>query len=185
MSEFGCMFGLGLVLALSACNGQGASSDNKVQAQPPAAPVPPGSPPQSLVLAYLNAQSKLAADDLQGSRAALGSVAKAAQSSALTLSDELRKRMVASAERAAAAADLPAVRAAFADLSDALLAWFKGQPNPAATSLSIVHCPMARAGKGANWLQAGEKIKNPYFGTDMLECGTVESTLKPTVPASP
>jgi hypothetical protein len=179
MPAFARMVALGAVLAFGACNARDAATNSKVEAQPAAAPLPPGSPAQSLMLAYLSAQSKLATDDLQGSRAVLGSVAKAAQQIGVTIDDAVRKRIVSSAERAAAAGDLAHVRNAFADLSDAMLVWLNGQPNPAATTLAIVHCPMARAGKGAKWVQAGEKLRNPYFGSEMLECGTVESTFKP------
>jgi Cu(I)/Ag(I) efflux system membrane fusion protein len=30
---------------------------------------------------------------------------------------------------------------------------------------------MASSGAGANWLQTGESIENPYFGQQMLTCG--------------
>ena len=33
-----------------------------------------------------------------------------------------------------------------------------------------VYCPMAKA----SWLQAGKKIKNPYFGQAMLTCGELK-----------
>lgn len=46
------------------------------------------------------------------------------------------------------------------------------------TELSVAHCPMAADGKGADWLQEGSKIQNPYFGKAMLECGDVKETLK-------
>lgn len=37
------------------------------------------------------------------------------------------------------------------------------------------HCPMFDAGKGAHWLSKDSGIKNPYFGSKMLTCGsTVE-----------
>ncbi len=40
-------------------------------------------------------------------------------------------------------------------------------------------CPMAFDGDGANWLQVGKKIQNPYYGTEMLSCGEVVETLVP------
>ena len=36
------------------------------------------------------------------------------------------------------------------------------------------YCPM----KKAAWLSESEDIRNPYYGDDMLECGTVSATLK-------
>ncbi|WP_100074323.1 DUF3347 domain-containing protein [Chryseobacterium camelliae] len=38
----------------------------------------------------------------------------------------------------------------------------------------LQYCPMAEAG----WLSNEEKIVNPYYGSSMLTCGTVKSTIK-------
>lgn len=40
------------------------------------------------------------------------------------------------------------------------------------------HCPMAKGGKGANWLSQVPAIKNPYYGAQMLNCGKTTETLK-------
>jgi hypothetical protein len=40
------------------------------------------------------------------------------------------------------------------------------------------HCPMALNDKGAMWLSDEKDIKNPYFGKDMLECGSVEEVIQ-------
>ncbi|MBK7763692.1 MAG: DUF3347 domain-containing protein [Bacteroidetes bacterium] len=40
------------------------------------------------------------------------------------------------------------------------------------------HCPMYNDGKGANWLSAEKEIKNPYYGSQMLNCGSVQETIK-------
>ncbi|TLU88683.1 DUF3347 domain-containing protein [Dyadobacter sediminis] len=40
------------------------------------------------------------------------------------------------------------------------------------------HCPMAKEGKGANWLSQVSTIKNPYYGAQMLNCGKTTETLK-------
>ena len=39
-------------------------------------------------------------------------------------------------------------------------------------------CPMANSDKGAIWLSSNEKIKNPYFGTAMLSCGTIQKIIE-------
>ena len=33
--------------------------------------------------------------------------------------------------------------------------------------MKIAYCPMVRQ----SWLQKDEKIRNPYYGSTMLECG--------------
>ena len=40
------------------------------------------------------------------------------------------------------------------------------------------HCPMARDNQGAMWLSEMKEIKNPYFGAQMLKCGTVEEVIQ-------
>ena len=40
------------------------------------------------------------------------------------------------------------------------------------------HCPMAFDNKGAMWLSESKEIKNPYYGDEMLECGTVEEVIE-------
>lgn len=39
------------------------------------------------------------------------------------------------------------------------------------------YCPMAFNNKGAYWLSKDRDIKNPYFGSQMLECGSTEDSL--------
>lgn len=46
------------------------------------------------------------------------------------------------------------------------------------TSVYYQHCPMANKGKGANWLSKENAIKNPYYGSQMLTCGSTVETIK-------
>jgi hypothetical protein len=39
------------------------------------------------------------------------------------------------------------------------------------------YCPMAFNNKGAYWMSNEKEIKNPYFGNEMLNCGSVEDSL--------
>ena len=39
------------------------------------------------------------------------------------------------------------------------------------------YCPMANEGHGANWLSKEKTIKNPYFGSKMMSCGSTKETL--------
>lgn len=39
-------------------------------------------------------------------------------------------------------------------------------------------CPMFNDGKGANWLSKEEAVKNPYYGSQMLTCGSTVETIK-------
>ena len=40
------------------------------------------------------------------------------------------------------------------------------------------HCPMARENQGAMWISEIREVKNPYFGSAMPACGTVEEVIK-------
>lgn len=40
------------------------------------------------------------------------------------------------------------------------------------------HCPMANNNKGALWISESMEIKNPYFGAEMLTCGSIEEQIQ-------
>ncbi|MBW1295493.1 efflux RND transporter periplasmic adaptor subunit [Aquimarina litoralis] len=48
----------------------------------------------------------------------------------------------------------------------------------ASETIYIQKCPMADDNNGAIWLSKEKEIKNPYFGDEMLACGSVISTLE-------
>ena len=33
--------------------------------------------------------------------------------------------------------------------------------------------------RGADWLQSGEEVENPYFGSTMFRCGTLDESFGP------
>lgn len=45
------------------------------------------------------------------------------------------------------------------------------------TPVYYQHCPMYNDGKGANWLSKENTVKNPYYGSKMLTCGSVVETI--------
>ena len=38
-------------------------------------------------------------------------------------------------------------------------------------------CPMYNNNKGAQWLSASKEIKNPYFGSKMMDCGKIQKEI--------
>lgn len=48
--------------------------------------------------------------------------------------------------------------------------------------LYVLHCSMAFNNTGADWLQSSEPTRNPYFGSEMLECGQVIRVIEPIGP---
>ncbi|NCT19261.1 MAG: efflux RND transporter periplasmic adaptor subunit [Flavobacteriaceae bacterium CG_4_8_14_3_um_filter_34_10] len=49
---------------------------------------------------------------------------------------------------------------------------------PTSKKLYVQHCPMADNERGADWLSISPDIKNPYFGSVMLNCGEVKKQIK-------
>lgn len=37
-------------------------------------------------------------------------------------------------------------------------------------------CPMYNNGKGATWISESKEIKNPYYGSEMISCGSIKKT---------
>ena len=134
---------------------------------------------------FFKVQSSLANDDLKGATGAAASMTK-------TLRDVDMKLLKGDAhmawmgdlspikddvEKVASGKDLTAVRRVFENLSKTMskvaMSFEIRFDKPAV----IVHCPMAFDGKGANWLQAGTEVRNPYFGKAMGGCGDVKMEL--------
>ncbi len=119
---------------------------------------------QSLVLradpavlsTYVAAQVALAEDDLRGAKRALARLARAVGEPAVS-------RL---ADRGARAPDLPAMRAAFKPLSEALVRL------PWPPEYQAMYCPMFDGNSGATWVQRAGPVTNPYYGQAMLRCGT-------------
>jgi membrane fusion protein, copper/silver efflux system len=73
--------------------------------------------------------------------------------------------------------ELKVQRTAFKELSAQVIALLRIRP-PAEPSLFVAHCPMV----DADWLQTSQQIANPYYGSEMLTCGTITGPLKSGTP---
>ena len=76
-----------------------------------------------------------------------------------------------------AGSDIEAQRKAFSNLSDNLYKSVKAF-GLGGKQAFYDYCPMAFNNEGAFWLSDQEQIKNPYFGDEMLTCGSVKEKLK-------
>jgi hypothetical protein len=65
--------------------------------------------------------------------------------------------------------DLKAQRLQFKPLSEAMITLAAAYPKAAGGTV-VVYCSMAPG----RWLQRGTAVKNPYYGAEMLACGTVQ-----------
>ena len=79
----------------------------------------------------------------------------------------------------AEAGDIEGARAAFEHQSTQLRALLEQFGNPLANPVRVAYCPMAFDNRGAEWVQRGAEIDNPYFGDLMRRCGEIRATVEP------
>lgn len=132
---------------------------------------------------YLKIQTALAADSLAGVKENAQTIAgtagqlaekfDAARAGVEQKDAEACSQLIPAVARSAAelaeATDIEAARAAFAELSENLVVYrnlVPGQDRP-----SVAYCGMAKH----NWLQTGQTVNNPYYGSKMLRCGSIVS----------
>ncbi len=131
-----------------------------------------------LIPAYLSIGQALSADDGDSAAravAGLRQVVDAINSQSLVgqASERWnveRNSLSTIAARLSNANDLASLRAAFALLSDELLALQRTFGFPNSDQLFELHCPMAFEGRGASWIQSNNAVRNPYYGASMLKC---------------
>lgn len=121
---------------------------------------------------YLTLKDALVSSDVTKSSVAISEFSKS-----LNASDEFsqKKDLVKKTDAMVkAGSDQEKQRAAFAELSSDLWEAVKTQ-KWANQELFYQYCPM----KKSYWLSTESVIKNPYYGSKMLACGSVKDTLKP------
>tara|TARA_Y100001933_G_scaffold251410_1_gene288939 strand:- start:563 stop:1318 length:756 start_codon:yes stop_codon:yes gene_type:complete len=133
--------------------------------------------------AYLDAQESLAADDLGGFvraagdiRTALGFVEEAG-----VVGESLAEwRRAASRLRVdEAITGIGIARARFERMSEGVIALQRRFGHRGSDTWYLAHCPMAFDNSGADWLQRGTQINNPYFGDQMQRCGEIRGAFPP------
>ena len=135
--------------------------------------------------AYLRLQEALAADE-EG-RAMASAIVEALDSIDMGLLDgaahtawmDIHADLSPAAKEVADSPDIESRRVGLEPLTrDLMRAMRTFGYDRAGEDLGVFHCPMALDGKGADWIQAGAKTSNPYFGSAMLRCGSRTSVLK-------
>lgn len=151
---------------------------------------------------YLAAAEALADDDLDQARKSVRAILAAADAvdaqsvgslvglrvaevhEVLSRWEEITHEIVLAASETADAKDRATARRHFAELSKCMLRLFRVFGHALPEPVYEVHCPMAFDGKGADWLQYGRAVRNPYFGPagDMLHCGRRTATFHSRAP---
>ena len=108
---------------------------------------------------YLHIQLALANDSMEGVTDAAETIAAEAAKMG-----NAAKRIGTAATALAGAQDIKTARAAFGPLSNALITYGE---EVGFDDLKVAYCPMARK----SWVQANGEIRNPFYGSMMLNCG--------------
>ena len=122
----------------------------------------PDALPQALIGPYLKIHDELAADAYDGVRQGAGEIATAASALGAPAA-----KIDTAALQLAAAGDLAQARDRFGVLSDAVVTYMKASGARAPDGVRTAFCPMAQR----PWLQKGDALSNPYYGTSMPTCG--------------
>ncbi len=73
----------------------------------------------------------------------------------------------------ATSTDLEKQRKTFKILSESIIEL--GKAAPRSTTMHLQHCPMYA--DGSNWLSREKEIRNPYYGSKMLTCGSTKEAI--------
>lgn len=90
---------------------------------------------------------------------------------------DFQGRLAKSLEHIQHFSDIEQLRKAFQSVSATMIE-LTSTFTPLGKTIYVQHCPMADNNKGADWLSADKKIRNPYFGSSMLTCGEVTKEIK-------
>ena len=119
--------------------------------------------PASIVDPYLQIQDGLAHDHIDNLRANAGNIATAAASLGAPAT-----KIDTAAVQLASAGDLADARQKFGVLSEAIVAYKDNMKLKPGDGVKQAFCPMALK----PWLQKGDTISNPYYGSEMPTCGS-------------
>jgi membrane fusion protein, copper/silver efflux system len=150
-------------------HGQGLPA--KVAAGPPAHDEAAYALLRTLVFAAADAAARLAADDLAGYQKVLPSLREALAAYLAGYAPAVRGPLAAFSGKLAAGPDLDAVRRAFEPFSTALADLAQGEHLQHREGITIFQCPMTPVLGTARWLSRSHQLRNPFFGSAMLECG--------------
>ena len=120
--------------------------------------------PAGILASYLRIQVALNGDTLRGVPDAARTLA--VEAAKLGAAGDALK---ASAGKFQPTSDLAAARAALAPLTAAIVGYARAAGLSYGPDVHLAYCPMA----AKQWLQAGTRIRNPYYGKAMSDCGRI------------
>ena len=146
--------------------------------------IEPGRPITDIINHYLYVKTALADDENEKAKNKGKDLLKALENLDMSLfsaekSPSITKIIGQTKKHAQAIAqsEIVSQREAFAQLSNNLLQLIALTGSDRA--LYKQYCPMYNNNRGGTWLSDSERIINPYFGAQMLQCGIVEEIIPP------
>jgi Cu(I)/Ag(I) efflux system membrane fusion protein len=132
-----------------------------------------------LIVSYLALKDSLVNDNFEGAKKAAVKTHKLTENMDMKAMShqahkaymEVNKSMKSNLKKAVTAEDIEPLRNTFLDISNSMIKLSKS--TVLTDKLYIQHCPMANDYDGGDWLSKEKKIRNPYFGSSMLTCGSV------------
>ncbi|GJM30751.1 MAG: hypothetical protein DHS20C17_33860 [Cyclobacteriaceae bacterium] len=125
---------------------------------------------QPVVTAYIQLKNALVLSDVAAASAAAGSLAE------ILAKEGADSNITEAASGIASGEDVDQQRVHFKIISDHLIKTINS--GSTGQTLFIQYCPMAFDNDGASWISLSEDIRNPYFGDQMLHCGSVEKIIE-------
>ncbi|MDA0714762.1 MAG: efflux RND transporter periplasmic adaptor subunit [Bacteroidetes bacterium] len=134
----------------------------------------------TLIENYLTLKDALVSDDFENAKkdalalkASIASVDMSAfQGDAHGQWMSAKKELDEILEHAAHFSDIAQIRSAFKPLSAQMISLTKTF-DPMKEKVYEDFCPMADQDRGGNWLSLEKEIRNPYFGSKMMKCGSI------------
>lgn len=139
-----------------------------------------------LVDGYFSLQSALANDSAENAQSAAKGMLPIVSDFARTLgqnekasflANSLSETLRSASEKISESDTIAQQRVSFKGLSQAMETVVSTFGGSLEATVFKAHCPMAFKNQGADWLQSGDQILNPYFGASMLNCGDIEEQL--------
>ena len=128
----------------------------------------------SLLSSYYNVKEALVAGNATLAASKASELVKAvAVSDEKTVSKAAKKNLLKHAGSIASSKDLDSQRESFSAVSDDVIAVAK-TAKLSDSPVYQMYCPM----KKGSWLSSEKAVKNPYYGSAMLDCGSIVETYK-------
>lgn len=117
---------------------------------------------------YLDLKDALVETDSEKAQNAAKEFLATLESDSDVTNSELKEEV----QKVANTADIKVQRSSF-DLISVMMVDLAKSVDLSSVTLYKQYCPMAKNNEGAFWLSTSSEIRNPYFGDQMLKCGSV------------